>query len=113
MQDGLKKLVNELELTHIIKISGLPPHCGPIFEGFGSFDYLDFSSVFSQSMIDNGILSIGVNNINLSHSEEEINLYLKAAEEGMLNINKVLNGEDINTILKYGKVDPIFKRNIK
>ena len=48
----------------------------------------------------------------MSHTEEEINAYLKAAEEGMINIKKAIKQDSIEGILIGEKVDPVFKRNI-
>ena len=112
LKEGLEKLVKKYELENVVLISGLPPHCGVEFEGIGDLDYLDINSIFSQSMIHNGIISVGINNINLSHTEKEINDYLNAAEEAMINIKKAIAQNSIDGILIGKKVDPVFKRNI-
>ena len=82
------------------------------FEDVGSLDYLDINSIFSQTMIHNGIITVGINNINLSHTEAEINAYLNAAEEAMINITKAIEQDSTEGILIGKKVDPVFKRNI-
>lgn len=112
LKEGLEKLIDKYELNDVILVSGLPPHCGVEFEDVGSLDYLDINSIYSQAMIHNGIITVGINNINLSHTEEEINAYLKAAEEGMINIKKAIEQDSIEGILIGKKVDPVFKRNI-
>lgn len=112
LKEGLEKLIDQHELNDVILVSGLPPHCGVEFEDVGSLDYLDINSIYSQAMIHNGIISVGINNINLSHTEEEINAYLKAAEEGMINIKKAIEQDSTDGILIGKKVDPVFKRNI-
>ena len=112
LKEGLEKLIDKYELNDVILVSGLPPHCGVEFEDVGSLDYLDINSIYSQAMIHNGIITVGINNINLSHTEAEINAYLKAAEEGMINIKKAIEQDSIEGILIGKKVDPVFKRNI-
>ena len=112
LKDGLEKLIDKYELNDVILVSGLPPHCGVEFEDVGSLDYLDINSIYSQAMIHNGIITVGINNINLSHTEKEINDYLEAAEEGMINIKKAIEQDSIEGILIGEKVDPVFKRNI-
>ena len=112
LKEGLEKLINKYELNDVILVSGLPPHCGVEFEDVGSLDYLDINSIYSQAMIHNGIITVGINNINLSHTEEEINAYLKAAEEGMINIKKAIEQDSTDGIIIGKKVDPVFKRNI-
>ena len=63
-------------------------------------------------MIHNGIITVGINNINLSHTENEINTYLSAAEDAMINIKKAIEQDSTDGILIGKKVDPVFKRNI-
>lgn len=112
LKEGLERLIKNYELEDVILVSGLPPHCGVEFEDVGSLDYLDINSIFSQAMIHNGIITVGINNINLSHTEEEIEAYLAAAEEAMINIKKAIEQDSTEDILIGKKVDPVFKRNI-
>lgn len=112
LKEGLERLINKYELEDVILVSGLPPHCGVEFEDIGSLDYLDINSIFSQAMIHNGIITVGINNINLSHTEKEIDAYLNAAEEAMVNIKKAIEQDSTDGILIGKKVDPVFKRNI-
>ena len=112
LREGLERLIKNYELEDVILVSGLPPHCGVEFEDVGSLDYLDINSIFSQAMIHNGIITVGINNINLSHTEEEIEAYLAAAEEAMINIKKAIEQDSTEDILIGKKVDPVFKRNI-
>ena len=112
LKEGLETLIKEYELEDVILVSGLPPHCGVEFEDVGSLDYLDINSIFSQAMIHNGIITVGINNINLSHTEKEIEAYLFAAEEAMINIKKAIEQDSTDGILIGKKVDPVFKRNI-
>ena len=112
LKEGIKKLIDKYGLNEVIFVSGLPPHCGVEFEGVGSLDYLDINSIYSQSMVHNGVITVGINNINLSHTEEEINTYLKAAEEAMINIKRAIEQDSTENILIGKKIDPVFKRNI-
>ena len=112
LKEGLENLIKEYELEDVILVSGLPPHCGVEFEDLGSLDYLDINSIYSEAMINNGIITVGINNINLSHTEKEINAYLSAAEDAMINIKKAIEQDSTDGILIGKKVDPVFKRNI-
>ena len=111
MKDGLEELVNKYQLQDIIIISGLPPHCGVEFEGINNLDYLDIATVFYKTMIDNGILTVGINCLNLSHTKKEIDLYLNAVEKAFINVKNVIDKDSIGN-LKDEKINPIFKRNI-
>lgn len=113
MLDGLKILIKKYNLEEVVNISGLAPHGGVLFEGTGSLDYLDIQSVYQQRMVENGILTIGINNISLSHTEEEIQKFLEAAEQALIDIKKAIAQDSTEGILKGNKVNPVFKRNIK
>ena len=112
LKEGLENLIKEYELEDVILVSGLPPHCGVEFEDLGSLDYLDINSIYSEAMINNGIITVGINNINLSHTEKEINAFLDAAEKAMIDIKKAIEQDSTDGILIGKKVDPVFKRNI-
>lgn len=113
MLEGLNNLVAKYNMQNILKVSGLAPHCGLIFEGIRKLDYLDINSIFSQTMIEEGIITVGINNINLSHTKEDIEHYLNAVEKAILKIKEAIKDGTTSNILKGKKVDPIFKRNIK
>lgn len=113
MKDGLELLINEFNLNDVVTISGLPPHIGLIFNGIGTLNYLDINSIYAQRMVGEGILTIGINNFNLSHSVQEIELFLSAAKKAFQEIRKAIENDSLEGILKSGKVNPVFKRNIK
>lgn len=113
MLDGLNNMIEDKNLSEVVTTSGLAPHAGVLFEGKGNLDYLDINSIFQQRMIDEGILSVGINNINLSHTEDEILKYLAASELAFEDIEKAISNDTTAGILKSGKVNPVFKRNIK
>ncbi len=113
MLEGLTDIIQKKSLSDVLFTSGLAPHCGIMFEGKGNLDYLDVNSIFQQTMIEEGILTVGINNINLSHSELEIKKYLSTVNMAIINILKALERGTVKGILKGGKVNPVFKRNIK
>ena len=96
-----------------MSVSGLPAHAGVSFEGHGSLSYLDVQSVYSQTMVENGILVFAIYNLNKSHTEREAEAYLKATDEAFAKIKDAIERDSVAHLLKGGKVDPVFKRNIK
>ena len=56
MKTGVSKLITKYGLENVVSISGLAPHCGVAFEGIGNLSYLDINTVYSQVMIENGIV---------------------------------------------------------
>lgn len=113
MKEGLVKLISKYELEDVLSVVGLAPHCGLNFEGCGSLSYLDIQSVYSQVMIENGVLVFAICNLNASHTEKEIEAYLDASDKALSAIRLAIQKDSTIGILKGGKVDPVFKRNIK
>ena len=112
-RDGIEALIHNYGLEEIISVSGLPAHAGVSFEGHGSLSYLDVQSVYSQTMIENGILVFAIYNLNKSHTEKEADAYLKATDRAFALIKEVVEKDSVDHVLKGGKVDPVFKRNVK
>lgn len=112
-RNGIVELINKYGLNHILSVSGMPAHAGVAFEGHGSLNYLDIQSVYSQTMIENGILVFAIYNLNGSHTEKEAEQYLNATDQAFALIRKAVDSDSVDSILKGGKVDPVFKRNIK
>lgn len=112
-RDGIVELINKYDLNDVLSVSGLPAHAGVAFEGHGSLNYLDIQSVYSQTMVENGILVFAIYNLNGSHTEKEAERYLDATDKAFALIRKAIDDDGVDNILRNGKVDPVFKRNIK
>lgn len=113
MRSGISALIKKYSLEKIISVSGIAPHCGVAFEGCANLSYLDINSVYSQVMIENGILVLAICNLNGSHTEKEIDLYLETTDKAFALIKKAVEQDSLEGILKGGMVNPVFKRNIK
>lgn len=112
-RNGIVELINKYNLNDVLSVSGMPAHAGVAFEGHGSLSYLDIQSVYSQTMIQNGILVFAIYNLNGSHTEKEAEMYLDATDKAFALIRKAVDNDSVDDILLGGKVDPVFKRNIK
>ena len=111
--DGIGQLIKKYKLDNILSVSGTPIHAGVAFEGCGSLSYLDIQSVYSQTMIENGILVFAIYNLNKAHTEKEAKVYLEATDKAFALIKQAVEKDSMEGILRGGKVDPVFKRNIK
>jgi glutamate-1-semialdehyde 2,1-aminomutase len=108
MFDGLKSQIIRYGLEDVCEVLGLSIHCGPIFKNYKGLDKFTFASIFNIELVKHGILSVGINNINLSHSKADIEQYLTAADSGFKSIKQFLMSEQ-----RYPydtKIDPVFKR---
>ena len=113
IRNGIQERIDKYRLNDILSVSGMPAHCGVAFEGHGSLSYLDIQSVYSQTMIQNGILVFAIYFLNAYHTEKEAQAYLDATDKAFALIRKAVNEDSVEGILLGGKVDPVFKRNIK
>lgn len=113
LRNGIADRIQKYDLKDVLEVSGLPAHCGVAFEGHGSLSYLDIQSVYSQTMLQNGILVFAIYFLNSAHTEKEAEAYLEATDKAFAMIRKALDQDSVEGILLGGKVDPVFKRNIK
>lgn len=116
MRDGLFKLIDKYDMGNVLSVSGLAPHCGLAFEGHGSLSYLDVQSVYSNVMIENGILVFAIYNLNGHHGEKEAQAYLDATDKAFAAVRQAIDADSIDGLVPGGAVNgvnPVFKRNIK
>ena len=112
-RDGIAELIKKYDLGDVLSVSGMPAHAGVSFDAHGSLNYLDIQSVYSQTMIENGILVFAIYNLNKSHTEKEAKAYIEATDKAFALIKEAVEKDSLEGILRGGKVDPVFKRNIK
>ena len=112
-RNGVEELIYKHGLQDVLAVSGMPAHAGLSFEGHGALSYLDVQSVYSQTMVQNGILIFAMYNLNACHTEKEAAMYLEATDKAFALIKKAIENDSLDGILQGGKVDPVFKRNIK
>lgn len=113
LRDGIQERIDKYNLNDVISVSGMPAHCGVAFEGHGSLSYLDIHSIYSQVMLENGIFVFAIYFLNQHHTEKEATQYLDATDKAFALIRKAVDNDSLENILVGGKVDPVFKRNIK
>jgi glutamate-1-semialdehyde-2,1-aminomutase len=111
MLSGVRAAIAKHGVGEVVKVSGLAPHGGVGFDGKGSLDYLDIQSVYQQRMVEQGILTTGINNISVAHSEADIDQFVAAADAAFADIRRALDADSLDGILLACKVNPIFKRN--
>lgn len=113
IRNGIQERIDKYDLNDVLSVSGMPAHCGVAFEGHGSLDYLDIQSIYSQTMLQNGIYVFAIYFLNMHHTEKEAQAYLNATDKAFSQIRKAVDQDSLDGILLGGKVNPVFKRNIK
>lgn len=113
LQKGIQERIDKYNLNGVLSVTGLPQHCGVAFEGTGGLDYLDIQSVYSQTILQNHIFQFAIYFLNTHHGKKEIDAYLDATDMAFEKIREAVDRNSLEGILTGGKVDPVFKRNIK
>ena len=113
LRNGIDELIRKYNLEDVLTVTGLPVHAGIDFDGHGSLSYLDIQSVYSQTMLQNGVLVFAIYNLNASHKESEAIAYLEATDKAFAAIRASLDMDSVDGVLLGGKIDPIFQRNIE
>ncbi len=114
MHKGLTELIAKHGVEAAVSVTGLPIHCGVSFDDAGSLNYLDFHSIFTKCMLENGIFTQTIAFISFSHTEEDVEKYLYAADCAFAQIREALDKDSTSGILPEGvRVNPVFQRNIK
>jgi len=111
LRSGIQERIDKYDLNDVLAVSGMPQHCGVSFDGHGSLSYLDIQSVYSQTILQNGILQFAIYFLNAHHTEKEAKVYLDATDQAFALIRKAVDQDSLDGILVGGKVDPVFKRN--
>lgn len=103
----VQKLIESKNLSHIVEIYGITPHCGVIFKKFENMKALDFQLIYQKCLYDCGIISLGINNFCYSHSRNNIRSFIKCVDKA-LDLVKLASENGVN--LKES-LNPIFNRN--
>ena len=111
MKEGVSALISKHKLEKVVSVVGLAPHCGVAFEDSGKLSYLDINSIYSQELVTSNILAHTICNLNSSHTEKEIDTYLKATDRAFALIRKAIDKGSVEGILIGERIDPVFKRN--
>jgi len=106
----MQALIDKKDMNNIVRVGGLAPHCGLIFNKTGKLSNYDLASVFQQYVISKGILTIGINNFCLSHTKEDIEAFIYFSDKAFDEALKAVAKDSVKDILKGGKIMPVFKR---
>jgi len=105
------KLASEKGLNDVVSMWGLAPHSGFMFKDQGNLSSTDLLSVYQQRLLQEGILSVGINNFCLAHTDADIKYHINAVDKALNDISQALDENSLEGILKGAGINPIFKRN--
>jgi glutamate-1-semialdehyde aminotransferase/RimJ/RimL family protein N-acetyltransferase len=108
---SIKSIIKDKQLENTIELCGLSPHCGIVFKNAGKLSDIDLKSVYQQTLIEERILSSGINNFCLEHTKQDIKKFINATEIALDVVKKAIEEDSTKGILKGRRIRPIFKRN--
>ncbi len=111
LMQGSLALVQEKGLAEVMTLYGLAPHSGFLFNRADSLSPDDLFSVFQQRLTASGILTLGINNVCLEHTETDVENHLQATGPALDDVLLAIEQDSIANILHGPKFDPFFKRN--
>lgn len=108
---GVEELIREKELSAIMRITGLAPHSGVAFSDYNEIKSVDWLSLYQQELISQGILTLGINNYCLAHTEDDVEKYINSVEKVLNKLSQVREIGSVEPFLKGNRIRPVFKRN--
>ncbi len=109
-KNKVRELINNKNLQEVVEIYGISPHCGVIFKDYKNLSSKDFFSVYQQTLIENGILSVGINNFCLAHTKEDVDKFVKAVDFALDEVKKAVDRNNVEGLIKGRRFEPVFKR---
>lgn len=110
LMEGYNKLSREYMLENYTQCIGLPAHSAIYFKDSGGNESLELKSLFQQEVIKRGILTMGVHNISLSHSNEDIEKTLEAYDDAFKIMSQAVKNGNIEKFLEGRKIQPVFRK---
>lgn len=103
-------LIRKKGLTQIMKVIGLSPRCGVKFSDEGSMKAIEFQSLYQQELLKRRILTLGINNFCLDHTDAQIDYFIEQADEVLDIIGKAYKDNNVMKYLDNGCIQVAFRR---
>lgn len=107
--DGLRALIDEMELHDTFNVSGHPSWSFFNINDTGRYSSWEIKTLYLQEMLARGVLTLGTHDINYAHSDDDIKRLLECYREvmGIIKI-AVLSGK-LYDHLRCQPIEPLFK----
>ena len=107
--DGIKSIVNDLDMGHVMSVSGHPSWSFINIKGTEKYSPLTLKTFFLQEMFSRGILLLASHNVNYSHTDEDIQKLLVAYSEVTELMSNGLVKATIEDTLNCSPLSSLFK----
>ena len=110
MIDKFTALVQKHDIEDVVSIIGYPFKSVINLADGENYTSSELKTYFQQECAQRGVLFIGYHLISLSHTKQHVDFTLKAYDEILTNLKKILNeGGDVRSHLKGSVITPVFK----
>ena len=103
-------LIRKKGLTQIVKVIGLAPRSGVKFFDEGNVSAIEYQSLYQQELLKRRILTHGLNNFCLDHTDEQIDYFIKMADEVLDIIGEAYKDNNAQKYLDNGIIQTMFRR---
>ncbi|MCH7593946.1 MAG: aminotransferase class III-fold pyridoxal phosphate-dependent enzyme [Chloroflexi bacterium] len=110
LQDGYNAIAGEVGLAANTACLGLPPHTVATFTDDAGEDSIVLRSLLQQELARRGILYLVGFNICYAHSDEDVEITLRALRESMQVVADAKNENRIEEALEGPAAEPVFRR---
>ena len=106
--DRLVAAIKKNGLTDVIAVAGKPCWQVIIFKGSQGFSGLEIKSYVQQEFLQRGILWYGQHNMSYSHTVADVNRLVKAYDEVLAELKKLLESKKLRQALRGKPITDIF-----
>lgn len=111
LRDGYNALSRSHDLASITQCIGLPPHSVMTWRNpDGSGDWLELKSLFIQETAKRGLLTFGVHNLCLAHSDADVRDILSTYGDVLPILRWAIAHEKVADLLEGETVSPVFRK---
>jgi glutamate-1-semialdehyde 2,1-aminomutase len=107
--DGVNQLIAELDMAHVLSISGHPTWSFLAFRETAGFSPVEIKTLFIQEVFKRGIYTLGTHNLSYAHSDADIDQLLACYREVFGLIARGLATGTLRKLLECEPLVPLFK----
>jgi len=103
-------LIRKKGLTQIVKVIGLAPRSGVKFFDEGNISAIEYQSLYQQELLKRRILTHGINNYCLDHTDAQIDYFIEQADDVLDILGKAYKENNAQKYLDNGVIQVMFRR---
>jgi len=110
LQDGYDAIAGEVGLAENTACLGLPPHTVAPFTDDDGKGSIELRSLLQQELARRGILYLAGFNVCYAHTDEEVEITLKALRESLHVVAEAARGGRVEAALDGPAAEPVFRQ---